>query len=56
MRSESNNSDQVGKKYCHYTDNLAKREKRKLVELEKKMAKAQIPTSEKISQQVSEEK
>ena len=43
------------RKYCHYTDNVAKREKRKLVELEKKFAKAQLPISEEISQHVSEE-
>ena len=36
-------------------DNLATREKRKLDELEKKMSKAQLPTSEAIAQQVSEE-
>ena len=43
------------REHCHYIDNLAKREKRKYEELEKKMAKAQLPTSEAIVQQVSEE-
>ena len=43
------------RKHCHYTDNLDKREKRKRVELEKKFAKAQLPTAEAISQQVAGE-
>ena len=34
------------RKYCHCTVDLAKRDKRKLAESEKKMAKAQFPTSE----------
>ena len=37
------------RKHNHYVDNFAKREKRKHAELEKKMAKAQLPTSEAIS-------
>ena len=43
------------RKSCHYVDNLARRAKHKVSELEKKMAKAQLPTSEAILKQVSEE-
>ena len=43
------------RKYCHLVDNLARWEKRKVSELEKKIAKAPLPTSEAISQQVFEE-
>ena len=39
----------------HYADNLVKKEKRKIQELEKEMAKAQLPASEAIAKQVSEE-
>ena len=43
------------RKYGQYMDNLIKTEKRKHAELEKNMARAQLPASEALSQQVSEE-
>ena len=43
------------RKHMHYVDTLVRKEKRKIQELEKKMAKAQLPAPETIAQQVSEE-